>query len=34
MDDYDADLKLGEVLLMLYSAVNRHQYVEGLLGCG
>ena len=26
--------KLGEVLLMLDSAVNRQEHVEGLLGCG
>jgi hypothetical protein len=34
MNDYDADLKLGEILLMLYSAVNRDEHVEFSLGRG
>jgi len=34
MDNHDADLKLGKILLMLDSAVNRHEHVEFVLGGG
>jgi hypothetical protein len=32
VDDYNANLKLGEILLILQAAVNRPQYIEFRLG--